>query len=356
MLNAEAQLNPTFHVSSPFQQLRFFEVKMSTQLTETSAITTLQFINTQKAVEPLWQNPAGVGLNYTSATLYPFELSKNSVNLLWSSSAATRLGYPSPLAPPLSSRPAPSTAALYSPHPKTAAMPCLLPLSGLSEPSAFLPPTHRRIFQPITVAVGCPPGRALTLDAEASKANQNHRCSDTVEELCLYYDYAFTPQLIITDNAANVSIPYTGQYRFYIDGGGQSRDQIRTFSPEEIESYNAGNKAIWTGDSDGLFQNRQATVNWVCSPSSPCYDVLPSSFGAAPEYFFRAKFITKGIDSSSYCAYEYDIIIRLYGIPMSFLMVFLLMFCTVCAIGLGSILTYLYILRRHPLLATLKVE
>lgn len=147
--------------------------------------------------------------------------------------------------------------------------------------------------------------------------------------ICRYED-TFKPVLVTVDRVSGERSRYTGVYSFELVGGGPTRETIEDFTADEVALYNLGEATVWTfTDVDALEEEyshlsekpvlsvQRSTVGWVCSPSSPCAGVAPR-FPDTPEYYFKIRVSTEAVATTSYCAYETELVVRVHGLPLNF--------------------------------------
>ena len=77
-----------------------------------------------------------------------------------------------------------------------------------------------------------------------------------------------------------------------------------------------------TEDANGnlIFSKEEHSLSFVCAIGSPCEGIFPKTFGFSPDYYLVFKMSNFGVlpkDSPySYCHFETEFTIRLYGIPL----------------------------------------
>lgn len=55
--------------------------------------------------------------------------------------------------------------------------------------------------------------------------------------------------------------------------------------------------------------------SWVCGEGSPCFSVFPE-LPFSPAYYLQLRFISRSPERETYCSYESEVIVRVYGMNM----------------------------------------
>jgi len=255
-------------------------------------------------------------------------------------------------------------------------------LVGVEDREQQQPPQQQPQQQQHTVTLlsGCPPGRRIEFDVEASRRvpralNQqhvevDHGCdeSHTNEDSggttasnqttsagvtaksaaaaeigipCVWAGHDFYPVFRIVDDITTDSVRvYNGSFRLTIVAGGPSLDEMVDYTPEQQVAYSmwpaslnaARHSSPVYGFLNADLEGDQPTVSgmsWICSPGSPCSHVMPR-FPRTPEIFFRFRFDTT-YSEGTYCDYRTEFTLRLHGLPMAFQTIARLTFGTTAA-------------------------
>lgn len=179
----------------------------------------------------------------------------------------------------------------------------------------------------MAVLLGCPAGRKLVFDPEASKAatGKEHFCSPVHGVPCFYFYRDFLPVFKIVDLATGQINQFHGKYGLKIVGGGPSYDSITGYSQEQQTKYNSKTTSsmaslIWAsklktlGDNP-VFDSKTNGISWLCGTQSPCADIGPNFPGNA-EYYFKLEFSNRMVDAdSSNCDFTIRFLIRVHGLP-----------------------------------------
>lgn len=158
----------------------------------------------------------------------------------------------------------------------------------------------------IQVLHGCVSDKTVVLNLSESKKKQHHFCK---EENCFYYDKPFKPVFMLVDEVTGDNVVFPGTYNLTIVGGGNSIDEITSYSDQERYDFNhkLGASLVWAwSSSDNAYQ-------WLCGNLSPCGGITPV-FPNTPEYYFQLQFSNRDIDQSN-CDYTFQFTIKVHGMP-----------------------------------------
>ncbi|CAH1793290.1 unnamed protein product [Owenia fusiformis] len=186
------------------------------------------------------------------------------------------------------------------------------------------------------VILGCPPGRRLVFDMQATldrlktTTDRNYDCSTPDLELpCLYYSSTFWPFFTLVDAVTGVKERFTGEYTLKVIGGShESKDKIVQFSKFQILTYNnakspeptlimeATNEGKYTKSGWAVYDSTSNAISWMCVSGSPCTNV-PVKFPNSPEYYFLMEVSNVDTGSTdSNCQYTLQFIVKVHGLPI----------------------------------------
>lgn len=237
----------------------------------------------------------------------------------------------------------------------------------------------------LTVLSGCPPGRALVADREASRG-RFEQCEEHPDPLsgepvsCTSFVYEYEPRMRFV-HANGTEEPYTGRYTFRVVGGGPTLGSMAPYTEAQQRSFNQGSKAVWTvleslastpsaaeesaaldaseadgghaffraaagggggGDSVSVLEYSTA-VQWVCGIGSPCSGVIPN-WPNTPDYYFRVRVSTRGAELGSHCDLSAEYTVRLHGLTMDYIAI--ITATSLCIAALGAFILSGFVLKR----------
>ncbi|KAF0306243.1 Cation channel sperm-associated protein subunit gamma [Amphibalanus amphitrite] len=178
---------------------------------------------------------------------------------------------------------------------------------------------RRRPPVPLRVAVGCPPSTTLLFNftstfRAAALDDKCPRCLCDRGVPCLLYSDVFQPRLVLLDWTTYQARNFTGNYTMTVLGSGYRPDAIRFDSAERRRSLV---DRIWAPsvsdenvnipdellDSPVFPHPLLNGIKWHCGQYSAC---LP---------FVRLRFSNAGVDGSTFCRRELELVVQLYGVP-----------------------------------------
>ncbi|KAI8808239.1 hypothetical protein BJ742DRAFT_772234 [Cladochytrium replicatum] len=218
--------------------------------------------------------------------------------------------------------------------------------------------TQKKAVEYSTVIyTGCPPYQTTELLSEVYKDSEG--CPDPDNGIpCIFFDNDFYPHFTVTDQVTKITTDYTGMYTLLIVGGGGTLESITYYDEKKSDYVNPNNsitaadQIVWAPifETDFVagvpaFNYSTTGIQWVCAASSPCYGVLPRSGSPTPEYYFVLEMSTGMANTeASFCLRRATFIIKIYGLPLSFMIQCILTFGTFgfCIMVLLGLLLYAF--------------
>ncbi|KAJ7371019.1 hypothetical protein OS493_028176 [Desmophyllum pertusum] len=160
----------------------------------------------------------------------------------------------------------------------------------------------------MTVLLGCPAGRRLVFDSEASKnASRKHFCSPFMA----YHVFTFI-EIFPVFKVLDLATGQISQFmKLWTEDCRRRTDLsiIMDYSPQEQTKYKLPSKL------HGIFDLGVKIKTWLCGTQSPCADIVPNFPGNA-EYYFKLEFSNRIVDAdTSNCDFTIRFLIRVHGLP-----------------------------------------
>ncbi|KAL9954501.1 hypothetical protein ACROYT_G042049 [Oculina patagonica] len=148
----------------------------------------------------------------------------------------------------------------------------------------------------MTVLLGCPAGRKLEFDPEASKnaSGKKHFCSPVHGVPCFYFYRDFLPVFKVLDLATGQINQFHGKYGLKIVGGGPSYQSVTDYSQEEQTKYN--------------YQTTSSMASLIWASKL-------KTLGDVPVFDSKTNGIRIVDADSSNCDYTIRFLIRVHGLP-----------------------------------------
>lgn len=184
-----------------------------------------------------------------------------------------------------------------------------------------------------TVYSGCKPFQKLVPYFELNRTNLYCPKISSLDDSipCTNYNNDFYPKFQILDVLTNATTTFTGNYSMAVLGYGDVSEKLIYLSAADINRINpnkyiSNQNLIWVANpkvgwnqGSPVFNVHTSALRWVCSTGSPCENRIPTSSSSSPYIYLLFNAKTTGLDSvNSYCAFESNFVVKLYGIPQSF--------------------------------------
>ncbi|ORX47838.1 hypothetical protein BCR36DRAFT_355240 [Piromyces finnis] len=145
---------------------------------------------------------------------------------------------------------------------------------------------------------------------------------------CVFFEDTIDPIFQITDLVTNYTTNFTGFYTIEAIAGGTKLDNIKDFSYNTKRIVNPRSNAknlklIWSPsdayDNPSMMSLERNQISFICAKGSPCKKVFPTKFFGSTIYYIKFRMSTNQVNQyNSYCKFDIDFIIQLYGIPLDF--------------------------------------
>ncbi|KAJ3317671.1 hypothetical protein HDU76_001090, partial [Blyttiomyces sp. JEL0837] len=184
-----------------------------------------------------------------------------------------------------------------------------------------------RVAHSMMIYSGCAPFRSVAFNW--TRDSKTQACPGALHDLpCLFYDDAYQMNFIVRDHLTDIATNWTDSYSLQVIAGGREMKSISVYSAETIAMINQNNfssvqSLVWTTNRDPagnvpVLSINESEVSWVCASGSPCYAVQPNSDSPTADYYFVFEMSTETVDLQSYCIFDTQFTVRVYGFPLEF--------------------------------------